>query len=80
VKPRTQILLSAGLLAFAVIAGILFQWRPGNYLFLVLISLQIIFTVGFSIHVPIQHRDFANSFDSEKCAQGSVFSAVMRNC
>jgi hypothetical protein len=50
VKPRTQILLSAGLLAFAVLAGVLFQWRPGNFLFLGLVFLEALFMAGFSIH------------------------------
>jgi hypothetical protein len=36
-------------LGFAVLGGILFQWRPGNYLFLGLVSLQILFMFGFSI-------------------------------
>jgi hypothetical protein len=48
-RPRTQILLSACLLGFAVIAGILFQWRPANFLFLGLVFLQVLSMVGFSI-------------------------------
>ena len=49
-RPRTQILLSTSLLAFAVLGGIFFQWRPANFLFLGLVFLQILFMVGFSIH------------------------------